>query len=239
MKRESKGQRVKTFKAYIPQSDLTKIETQVVVYFKADNGLFYIFDGAHMFRPSSDAAQKSFDSRELSIHENMITSKTLGRIVQGFEDICTIYDNMMRDAAKKKVIRFSFKANAPWYKDGEAAMKDISFCDTPALHIQYEVLYRVGDNLYAPFGEEGAGNLQYRGRYDEARGRSGDATTIDWTEEREAFFANMQSSLIEMIRRVNDFNKNLLVNVDNAIAANAPLLLTHKDHGYGDPTDNQ
>jgi hypothetical protein len=46
--KSSKGQRVKTFKSYIPQSDLTKKETQVVVYFRADNGLFYIYDGAHI-----------------------------------------------------------------------------------------------------------------------------------------------------------------------------------------------
>jgi hypothetical protein len=227
--KSSKGQRVKTFKSYIPQSDLTKKETQVAVYFKADNGHFYIFDGAHMFQPSADAARKSYDSRELGIHEDMITSKTLERIVRGFDDICHIYDNMMRDAAKKKVIRFSFKANAPWYREGEAALSDINFCGSPALHLTYEVLYQVGDNLYTKSDvfddEKEDAKLQYRGKATEARFRDGEAVTIDWTEEREAFFENMRGSLIELIHRVNDFNKNLLVNVDNAIAANSLLML--------------
>jgi hypothetical protein len=227
--KSSKGQRVKTFKAYIPQSDLTKKETQVVVYFRADNGLFYIFDGAHMFDPSRDAARTSYDARELSIHANMITSKTLDRIVRGFGDICAIYDNMTRDAAKKKVIRFAFAANAPWYREGEAALSDIHFCGSPALHLTYEVLYQVGDHLYTKsnvFGDEKEdATLQYRGKATGARFRDGEAVTIDWTEEREAFFENMRGSLIELIRRVSDFNRNLLVNVDHAIAANSLLML--------------
>lgn len=38
----------------------------------------------------------------------------------------------------------------------------------------------------------------------------------------------MQASLLTLIHRVDDFQKNLLVNVDRAIAGTAPLLLTKK-----------
>jgi hypothetical protein len=224
MKRESKGQRVKTFKAFIPNSDLTRTETQVVVYFKADNGLFYIFDGAHMFNSARDRAKKYSDVGRVSIHADMITDNTLDGIVRGFEAICTAYEHAMREAQKKKVIRFTFKRNTSW--DGERpAASDISFCGTPAVHFTFEVLYQVGDQLYYKHADDA--NLQYRGKVNEARFRDGDAVTIDWTEEREAFFMNMQASLVSLIHRVDDFQKDLLTNIDKAIAGTAPLLLAH------------
>lgn len=224
MKRESKGQRVKTFKAWIPNSDLTKVETQVVVYFNASNGEFSIHQGSHMFATAREhMTSRLTRDRELRIHDHMITAYVLETIVQGFADICHAYTNAMREALKKKVIRFTFKRNAPWYQDGIPAASDISFCGTPAIHFTYEVLHRIGDALYEKRDDES--NLQYRGSATEARFREGDAITIDWTEEREAFFENMQSSLLALIHRVDDFQKNLLVNVDKAIAASGPLLL--------------
>jgi hypothetical protein len=224
MKRESKGQRVKTFKAWIPNSDLTKTETQVVVYFKADNGLFYIFDGAHMFDAARETAKKSIDARGISVHSNMLTDNTLDGIVRGFGAICASYEQEMREALKKKVIRFTFKRNTKW--DGEhKPADDISFCGTPAIHFTYEILYQVGKQVYYKSDDKDDAVLQYRGSADEARFRGGDAITVDWTEEREAFFANMQASLVALIHRVDDFQKNLLVNVDKAIAASTPLML--------------
>lgn len=226
-KRESKGQRIKTFKAWIPNSDLTKTETQVVVYFKADNGLFYIFDGAHMFAPVRESLGKSYDGRRgTAIHDTMLTNNTLNEVVATFEYICDQYLAQMREAQKTKCIRFTFKRNRSWIKgrdDHRQTPSDISFCGTPAITFSYEVLFRVGDLLYYKNGENGA--LQYRGKANEARGRDGDATTIEWTAEREAFFENMQASLITLICRIEDFHENLTVNVDKAIAHTAQLLL--------------
>ena len=223
MKRESKGQRVKTFKAWIPNADLTKTETQVVVYFKADTGMFSIFEGAHMFDAARDRAKKQTRSGRVSIHADMITDNTLDGVVRGFEAICTAYIAEMREALKKKVIRFTFKRNTKWTAERPAA-DDISFCGTPAIHFMYEILYQVGDQVYEKVDHD---HLQYRGKANEARGRSGDAITVDWTEEREAFFKNMQASLVSLIHRVDDFQKDLLTNIDKAIAGTAPLLLAH------------
>jgi len=224
MKRESKGQRVKTFKTFIPNADLTTTETQVVVYFKAESGLFYIFDGAHMFSAARERAKKRERSGGVSIHDNMITSNTLDGIVAGFNDICLAYTAEMQNALKKKVIRFTFKRNVAWDSEHQA-QSDISFCGTPAVHFMYEILYQVGDQLYYRRSEDDGATLQYRGKVNEARFRDGDAITVDWTEEREAFFSNMQASLVTLIHRVDDFQKDLLVNVDRAIAATSTLLL--------------
>jgi hypothetical protein len=225
MKREGKGQRVKTFKAWIPQQDLTKIETQVGVYFKPDSGRFYIYDGAHMFAAAAERAKKSYEGRDVHIRDTMITDNTLDGLLNGFKAICFAYEEEMKNAAKKKVIRFTFKANTEW--DGSRQPKsDISFCGAPAIHLMYEVLYQVGDQVYFQDAEDG--RLQYRGKADEARHSHSDAVTIDWTPEREAFFENMRQSLVTLINRVDDFQKNLLVNVDNAIAATTQLLLENR-----------
>lgn len=226
MKRDSKGQRVKTFKAFIPDADLKKTETQVVVYFKADNGEFSIYDGAHMFAAARERVQKK-TGRELSVFDNRITAYSLNVIVQGFADLSTAYEHEMRETLKKKVIRFTFKCNTKW--DGEhQAKNDISFCGTPAVHIDYEILYQIGDQLYERVGDEDHSTLHYRGSAKEARFRDGEAVTVDWTEEREAFFENMRASLVSLIHRVDAFQQNLLVNVDRAIAGEAPLLLEKK-----------
>jgi len=228
-RRESKGQRVKTFKAYIPNSDLTTTETIVVVHFKADDGFFYIHDGAHMFAPVREASGKVHDASGTRFHDTWIANNTLDGVVQTFEWICKQYTNQMRDALKSKVIRFTFKRNRPWMKERDEsknrpAASDISFCGTPAITFSYEVLYRIGDQLYYKPSENSP--LQYRGKDTEARGRDGEAKTIPWTEEREAFFENMRLSLITLITRVEDFTENLEGNIDKAIAHAAPLLLT-------------
>src|ERR1700733_8516128 len=215
MKRDRKGQRVKTFKYFIPNSDMTSTETQATVFFKPETGMFTIYQGAHMFTAARDKARGKYDSRTLSIFENRVSADRLDDIVRGFEYLCGVYAEEMKNAHKKKVIRFTFKANAPWYTDHEAALSDISFCGSPAIHFTYEILQQVGDQVYEQT-EEGS-KLQYRGSAKEARGRSGDAITVDWTEEREEFFKNMQGSLITLIHRVNDFQKDLLTNVDKAI----------------------
>ena len=222
LKRGSKGQKVKTFKHWIPNSDLTKTETQVSVYFKADNGMFSIYDGAHMFPAAQDLVKGKIGGWH--IHTDHIYSDTMDSVIECFKYICQCYEQAMKNAAKKKVIRFTFKRNTSW--DGEhQAADDISFCGKPAVHFEHEVLYQVGDQLYEQ-DKEGS-TLHYRGKPHEGRQRSGDAITIDWTPEREAFFENMKQSLITLIHRVDDFQKNLLVNVDNAIAGGGPLLLTH------------
>jgi hypothetical protein len=221
MKRDSKGKIVKTFKAYIPRSDLTTVETQVSVYFKADTGMFTIYDGPHMY--PAVQGRINLKANDVRIGDTYITSQRLNAITQAFDDICVKYTNEMRELQKRKVIRFTFKRNTPWDKESDRpAADDIHFCGTPAIHFTYEVLYRVGDTLYEKPDDDI--NLQYRGSATEGRFRDGDAITVDWTEEREKFFNNMQASLLTLIHRVDDFQKNLLTNVDRAIAGGALLL---------------
>ena len=128
----------------------------------------------------------------------------------------------LREANKSRVIRFHFKRNAstsPWFRD-----EQISFCGSPALHLNYEVLWKVGNNLYRQHDPKMP--LEYAGavkdRFDE-----GTSNVIEWTEERERFFESMVQGLVGLIRKVEDFSKNLAVNVDLAITSHTTPMLGH------------
>lgn len=224
MKRDSKGQRVRTFKHFVPQPDLSTIETQVAVYFKADTSYFSIYDGAHMRDACKGEVQKSYDLRELAFFDDRVSSQLFDRVVEGFKALCTAYTRLLREAKKDRVIRFTFKRNLDW-AEGRKAANDISFCEAPALHLDYEVLWRVAGKLYEQ--NEPGDPLQYRGSAADETARRGDgrSAVIEWTDEREAFFRNMRTALEALIQRVEAFGADLAANVDIAIAGNAPALL--------------
>jgi hypothetical protein len=221
MKPSPKGQRVKSFKCFVPQPDLSTVDTQVVVYLDARKGLFSIYDGAHMLDACKDAAQKNYDTRTVSFFDDRISSKVLNELVEGFQGLCALYTRLLREQRKDRVIRFHFKRNLPGTFD-RFPKDDISFCGSPAVHFSYEVLWRVKDKLYRQPTPTSA--LQFAGdvvdRHDE-----GAAHVVEWTAARENFFEDMERALVALILRVEDFQTNLASNIDLVIAGHASPLL--------------
>lgn len=225
-KRESKGQRVKSFKHWIPQPDLSKKETQVVVYFKANEGAFYIYDGAHLIEACRDETDRWYETRHVTAHGAALRSKLMDNLIEGFEALCKRYEQLLREQGKKRCIRFSFARNRPYVEDSEHKPRsDISFCGHPAIHFDYELLWRVGDTLYRQDDPEDA--LQFAGHVARSSGLHGETETcVDWTPEREAFFSQMRSSLITLINRIDDFQSDLEKNVTLALQGGmSPLMI--------------
>lgn len=224
-KKESRGQKVKTFKHWIPQPDLSREETQVAVYFKADEGTFYIYHGAHVFEACQDEAGNMYHFDKVHMRPTSISGKVMDQVVKAFEAVCNKYEKLLREQGKIRVIRFSFARNRRYVEDSPfKPASDISFCGSPALHFDYELLWRVGDKLYRQDAPDFP--LQFAGSVARDRGLHGeDETCVDWTPEREAFFEQMRNGLITLINRIEDFQSDLAGNIDLAIASGGMFLL--------------
>lgn len=172
-----------------------------------------------------EAAQRNYDSRLLRFSDDHISCSNLNEIVEGFKALCEIYKRLLREQKKERVIRFRFKRNLPGTVD-HLPKDDISFCGNPALHFNYEILWRVNDKLYRQYEPDDP--LQFAGDVQD-RHKEGAAHVIEWTQEREAFFESMQRSLVDLILRVEQFQSNLSSNIDLAIAGHTHPLLAAPD----------
>jgi hypothetical protein len=231
-RREARGQRVKTYKFWIPQPDLIAAETQIVVYFKADESRFYIYEGAHVLEAVGHFADKMGELLHCRVHGGNISSPLIDNLMKGFEALCDRYVMLLREQGKKRVIRFTFARNRPYVEGSpHKPASDISFSGAPALHFDFDMLWRVGDKLYRQSRPDDP--LQFAGSVARSRGLHGESETcVDWTPEREAFFTQMRGALIETINRIEVFQSDLEQNVGLALArGTSPLMIEHKHGG--------
>lgn len=131
------------------------------------------------------------------------------------------------EVKEKKIISISFKFNSrktPNYLENYS--RSISFCGTPALHLEYDVKYLVTfpdgrqKILSAPY--EGYGNIvSYK---DDKNIEDYKDTWIYWTEEREEFFKQTVNNLELLIKRINDFVNTEPALIENLIDNNQKLI---------------
>lgn len=224
MAKDSKGKRVKQFKIQIPQLDQGSVEEVMYVYFKADEGSFYIYVPEHIAKVVSEV-KMSYDSEGAiyATHHGTVRSATMDVCIKGFEQVLSAFRTIMKEANKKKVIRITFKYNISTMPDGSFRGynpgNDIGFAGRPALHIMHEVLWQSGNRLFEQNRPQDAlrdvgpvVNRHGRAQYHEGR------YVIDWTQEREDFFVNIKSSLEKLIHLMITFTKDLEQDPDRAIA---------------------
>lgn len=204
-----KGKQVKTFTAFVPGIDLKKIKTVMAVKFDANSGEFFVRLPNHIAETiRGHDIIKNWKVKLSS--DNELTALRMQDVLDEFESALSLFIVIQRDLQRKKVIAFWFRYNTPMesYTD-----HDISFCGTPALFIDYEVMWQVAGRLYH-IDDEDPHRILVHGA---ARHQDGKETIIEWTEDRELFFANMKSGIIKLIDRLVTFQSALGVNADAAI----------------------
>jgi len=205
-----KGKQVKTFTAYVPQLDLKKIKTVVSVRFDAKSGEFFIALPEHITATiQGHENPRKWKARMNSIGE--LTSDKMQDVMDEYESALSLFIMIQRDLQRKKVIAFWCRWNKP--RDGAFSGHEISFCGSPALFLDYEVMWQVGKSLYHVDDEDPHALLIHGA----GRHQDGEATVIDWTKDREKFFADMKNGITNLIDRLATFKKALGVNADNAI----------------------
>lgn len=213
MKKDSKGQQVKSFQAWVMQPDLTKTKTIAKVFFQVTNGLFSIYLENHLVEAMAHVGK--FGGATLDHYADRLSADRLDDVVEGHAFLLSKYEQFLREQKKRKVIAFKLEVNTMWTEDRPDAIDrhDISFCERPALALTFAVLFQIGDTkrLYDRAHEDGP--LKYVGN----AGKGDVGTVIDWTEEREAFFTQMRAGLLKAIDRLLDFEISLGKNPQQAI----------------------
>jgi hypothetical protein len=115
-------------------------------------------------------------------------------------------DMYSKKIVEKKIISFVFKFNSSEHSR-HSSDKGISFCGTPALHVDYDIMYhitfpdgrqRVFSHPYEDFGCIVSPKTNSPVEYFNKK-------WIDWTEEREQFFKNAVQAMEDMIGRLKKF----------------------------------
>ena len=242
-KRESKGQVVKTFKHFVPGTQLEFVDTQVKVYFQATTGKFTIWFPEHIGETISalpiSRDERSQYSRDLLFFPHRghkdnysrefettghVTGLVMDRVVEGYKAVLEQFVVLMKNQQREKVILFSHAANLRWISNDDVTFSigtavtcaDISFVEAPTLHLTYRVLWRVKDALYW-LEDEGTVHERLRLHSSRESSRDKNAKIIAWTQEREDFLAHLKHSLEQLILRVREFSKDLEGNITAAL----------------------
>lgn len=227
-KRESKGQQVKTFKHFVM---LPSLESEVIigkVYFQADSGRFAIYLPEHVAAVAASIPHNEYDGRSGLIFNRdqggYLTHKVIDTVIDGYKGYLTRYEDLLRTQKRRKVIAVTFRQNIRWIKGfhdvrnstdfaGYGARRgDISFCGAPAIHLTYAVRYEVGGKLYQVVNhDDGSEHMTYAAQ---------EGKIIDWTPDRENFFANTVGNIERLIMAMIEFMDDIEGNIDRAIANN-------------------
>jgi len=152
-----------------------------------------------------------------------ISGRSLDEVCREFDRQIERYQHFVRAEGRTKVIVIHFAYNRPYeqgfgvhYGLGRSHIVDGQ--PQHALGLEYEVLWRVDDYVFdIPLDENdepyGPPNCKYHIA-------SKDRKFLEWTAEREAFFANMIEGLNRLIDQVREFiGGDLEGYVNNAIAS--------------------
>lgn len=237
MARDSKGQQVKTFKHFVPLANLKYEETTGKVYFKADDGCFYVYLPDHITAvaralPDADGWYETKGARR---HGSAVFAPTMDAAMKSYDCTLKAYRKLIENQQREKVIKVEFKHNIRWIKEFhqprniqhaisayQQQLRDgISFCGSPAIHLRYEVLYRVGNDLYRVDFE----GTESESLHHHQSNSANDSNVIPWTPEAEAFFANTVANIERLIMAMIEFFDDTPANLALAIANGGTLKL--------------
>lgn len=237
MAKESKGKVVKTFKHYIPVNATEKAETIVKVYFEAKNGWFVIYlpdqlkvnlgdrhlAEGDLYNPPRQAAE-GFEGRE-----GFVRSLQMDRAISLFEQVCREFERIQKLENREKIIVVTFNANHPQkggFDGGGPGYGKISFIGRPALHLSYRVFWKVG---VATYTDDGNGGMTHHGTVPKSDGVGG-TYVLEWTPEREAFFAQAVNGIAGLIDRIADFlSGDTALKVDALVSGGVAFLPAPKE----------
>lgn len=217
-KREGRGQKVKTFTEFEPLEDLEMEKKTIAVHFSADAGEFAIYLPDYVV----ETLDGNFKPRSgvLRAHQQGgVFSTTMEGVIETYKSAIFDFLTIRRTAARKRVIVFSLKYNSGGHNGSRNDSGGISFCGTPALHVDYRTFWLVGGKL---FTDHGKGRMSHYGQSLEDREHRGDNKgehQIDWTEAREEFFRAMKASLEGLTEKLIAFTVALAADPDRAIAS--------------------
>lgn len=256
MARESKGQQVKSFKHWEPGADARRVEVIKKVYFKADSGRFSIdlpdhisgvADGFDVVKHNMDGVART-DGVWADVRQSTagrVYGKVLDPTIALYKEICQAFERFMTLENAVKKIEVTFKKNVSFRQDrphsfngGAVAVgggfgTEISFCGSPALHMNYRIVWEMNGRLFERHEHKGwKGERDYMTMHDvggvadpHANGRpSRERVVIPWTQEREDFLAGIVVRITDLAWLLSDFLGDAEANISHALTHGGGLL---------------
>lgn len=242
------GKIVKHINLSVTQPDLTQVSTKIAVRFSTD-GWFRIDLPEHITAWFKGRTLPFEDSGRLNYHAGELSAKTLESVESALSSSLQLYKGELKDHERVKKLVVTFQANyrGPRKSGGitieHTTMQEISSMgfggafsgsqggNGPALGLGYEVLWQIGDGLYRvhPSHEEGRPPQMTRmcsvPKQDRPRHSTRSMFILDWTEEREAFFAHATENMNVLIFRIAQLLLgDTTSNVDRLIATGGGML---------------
>lgn len=225
MAKESKGQQVKTFQHFEPTADGGHEKRIVKVYFQAKDGRFMIEIPEHISAIYTEIAPPHYGAKIVHYNrDKQIAGSIVNELIEAYTTLCTKYEHWYRNLKKKKIILYTFQKNMSWNKEFHARFprsyvphgghQEISFTGTPAIHLHYRIAFIVGDSVYT----DGGSNLQYKCKVEHAK-------YVDWTEERETFFANTVNNIERLIMAFVEFFDDPEANITKSIENGGVMMI--------------
>jgi hypothetical protein len=208
-------------------TSLQREKTVVNIYFRAKESTFHAELPRHIVEGVGRHPERGEKMRG-----SEIVSLLADDVQPAYEHVLKLFERIQQNAVKKKVIKVFMRANGR----NTQFFKSIGFVDTsgPALAFSYRILWQIGDGLYSQSSSGRDSETPYmtyitRAPKPDERvpGNYGKETfVLDWTEEREEFFANIKQGLETLIGRLADvLGGDVGQTVDRLIAGGGSLML--------------
>lgn len=218
MARESKGQQVKSFKTSVPQPDQSTVSEIKKVFFKADDQKFFIYLPAHIAVLVKSGIE-GLGENSLGAY---VAAETMQDVLDAWDAACGRYAGLLRSEGAVKVIRYRFQASGAgrdFFTDPYRFDHGANLGPGVAMLLDYEVLWRSGNRLYYGHYEGADLHLQDKGPVPSPHASWDRNRLMEWTEEREQFFAGMKAGLSGLIAQIIDF-------IDGDLEANIAALVS-------------
>lgn len=221
MVKKTKGKQVKQFKCFYPGEDLEMNEEVVKVYFKAAEGFFHIYHHEHISSIIEPLYKEMTNNQTIGVmfYNGELFGTQMQPVIDAYEASLKFYKQVLRNSLKSKVIRIQFRANSPHYNNNCQPFETVSFATAPTINLTYDVFWKVNDRLY--HCDDDGRRLRDAGQshHDPESCNHDGYYQIAWTEEREAFFEQIQGNMIKLIDKLEMFFRDIEGNTNQAIIA--------------------
>lgn len=246
MAAKGKGKVVSHWQTAITDERGESVAMKVPISFTVGDGAFHIPLQTHVVEflgrsPSFDGRVTTGTKVGYNGLDGEVTAATLDGVKSAHKVVNQLFQDLFRDAGRRKVLLVDFAAEAGDFERHLQLMRDNSLeymvgsshmrtGVTPNLQLSYTILWEMGGKLYRVF--EGRDGEPARMSYvQEApsteKPAHGKRTRfmLDWTQDREDFFKSMRFAIDTLIGRITLMMcGDLVANVDRLIASGGGLL---------------
>jgi hypothetical protein len=241
---KGKGKIVNQWASFVIDEAGESVAAKLPISLTVGDGLFHIPVAKHIcdFLGSSYEAEEGRGGRHFDAKEGEVFAPTIDGAKGAHKLVMGEFQARFRNANRTKKLIVEFRGEASNYQEFMDAMRDnnlphmvtsshMRHGKAPNLELSYQILWQMGDRLYRVYADRSDGGPPQMTYMMAVPGTPkpgwGKQTTfvLDWTEEREAFFAQMVAAMNTLVLRITlMLCGDTTANIDRMIASGGGLM---------------